>query len=399
MRNRISMILATLILAAMLLAACGAEETRTEVPGTDIPQVTDEATAEATEPGAGVPGTETVGPADGTTTPGIPVTGEEEPSRLSNQLDFNVWNQNGEQIGEVDDMVLDLDETRVAYVVVGTGGFLDLGEKQVLVPWDSLELQTGGGDNTGGETNAFILQVDQELFENAPDVDLNAILPEIGQPAGDWDNEIRSFWGSGVVANTPSPDGTPVPDATATVSPDGTPAPEGTEPAGAASLQGVVLASDVLGAAVRVQGEANEDDGAGQGAGQATATPGAAQGQATATPAAGLSDQGPEGDVMEVTVEDMIVDIDTGQILYIVINTSFDEGERWIPVPLGLLQWDADNQVFVLNVAVSALRDAPFFQDGQLPDTTVDGWQDEFDAFWESLGIGVGSGAQATPTP
>jgi sporulation protein YlmC with PRC-barrel domain len=100
------------------------------------------------------------------------VTGDVNPARLSNQLDFSVWSQDGEQIGEVEDMVLDLDNTRVAYVVVGTGGFLDLGEREIFVSWDFLQLQTGTGDTTGGQQNAFILQGDLEVFRNAPDFDL-----------------------------------------------------------------------------------------------------------------------------------------------------------------------------------------------------------------------------------
>ena len=77
-------------------------------------------------------------------------------------------------------MVLDPDNATVSYVIVGNGGFLDIGEKDILIPWNSLQLQTGGGDMTGGEQNAFILQTDQEIFNNAPDVDVNAILPPLG---------------------------------------------------------------------------------------------------------------------------------------------------------------------------------------------------------------------------
>src|SRR5688572_33512833 len=97
-----SIFLSIVLLAAMLLTACGAEETNTAAPATDMPPATEEATA--TEAPVG---TETVMP-DGTTTAGIPVTGENDASRLSNQLNFDVWNQDGEQIGEVNDMILDL---------------------------------------------------------------------------------------------------------------------------------------------------------------------------------------------------------------------------------------------------------------------------------------------------
>lgn len=393
--RKINIFLTTLVLAALLLTACGAEETSTTAPNTtaspEVPPVTADVTAtDDGTSGTQAAGTETVVPTDTTTTPGIPVTGEDDPSRLSNQLDFTVWNQNGEQIGEVDDMVLDLDNTRVAYVVVGTGGFLDLGEKEVLVPWDSLELQTGVGDATGGEPNAFILQTDQEIFNNAPDVDLTAMMPEAGQPAADWDAEIRAYWESGVVPNTPAAGATADPNMTATTSPD---TGQATATAGtgtgqgqgqAVELQGVVLVSDVLGTSLTLSPGQGEGQGAGQGQGQATATPGTGTDQATATadPNQG-SGQGVGN--FNGTVDDVIVDIDTGDILYVVVNTTLDDGERWIPIPLNFFQWDAENSTILLNVNPAQLRDAPFFAEGEFPDTSVVGWNSEIDTFWGGI--------------
>jgi len=395
--RKINIFLTTLVLAALLLTACGAEETSTTAPNTtaspEVPPVTADVTAtDDGTSGTQAAGTETVVSTDTTTTPGIPVTGEDDPSRLSNQLDFTVWNQNGEQIGEVDDMVLDLDNTRVGYVVVGTGGSLDLGEKEVLVPWDSLELQTGMTDTTGGEQNVFILQTDQEIFNNAPDVDLNSILPQVGQPVADWDAEIRAYWESGVVPNTPEAGATVDPNMTATTSPD-TGQATATADSGIGQgqgqpveLQGVALASDVLGSSVNLspgqgQGQAT---GRGQGQATATATAGTDTGQATATPDPNQGSGQGVGN-FNGTVDDVIVDIGTGAILYIIVNTTLDDGERWIPIPLSFFQWDADNSTILLNVNPAQLRDAPFFAEGEFPDTTVEGWNSEIDTFWGGI--------------
>jgi len=379
--RKISTLLSIVVLAAMLLAACGGEETNTAVPGTNVPVTDVPATEEATVTSEVPAGTETVMPADGTTTPGIPVTGENDPSRLSAQLNFDVWNQDGEQIGEVNDMILDLDKARVAYVIVGTGGFLEIGEKDVLVPWNSLEVQVAGNGGPAGDQNAFILQVDQELFNNAPDVDLSATLPGRGEPAADWDVDLRNYWESGVVPATAAPEATASPELTATVSPDGTAVPEATLPA-TSDLQGVVLASDVLGSAVNLSPGEGEAVGQGTGQTQATATPGTGT-DATATVDPTLPTAGPGVGNFNGTIDDVIVDIDTGDLLYIVVDVAFDDGERWIPIPLSFFHWDATNETFAINANPAMLRDAPFFEDGLYPDTTADGWNSEFDAFWQ----------------
>lgn len=366
--KRINLFLSMFVLAALLLAACGAEETQTGVPNTETSPQT-EAPMVTETPLA----TETVMPGDQTATPGIPVTGEDDPSRLSNQLDLDVWNQNGEQIGEVNDMILDLDNRTVAYVIVGTGGFLEIGEKDVLVPWNLLELQMAGSGGPAGDENAFILQADQELFKNAPDADIDAILPGRGEPAGDWDADFRTYWETGTLPATATPEGTTAAEATATAS------PEATEPPAAADLQGVALASDVL------DSDVTFGPGQAEGQEQATATAGTAPDQATATvdPALATAPADPQAFDFNGDIEDMIVNPDSGDLLYVIVNATFDEGERWIPIPLRVFQWDAANEAFIINAEPSMVQNAPFFEEDAWPDMTVEGWDDEFEAFWQ----------------
>lgn len=386
--RRASLFLSTLIITALLLTACGAEETGTPV-GTDMPPVTVETT-----PTDDVTGTETVDP-DLTTTPGVPVTGEESPSRMTNLLDFDVWDRNGEQIGDVEDMILDMDNTRISYVVVGTGGFLGLGEKEVLVPWDMLELRADA-DAAGRTENAFVFTGDPEFYNNAPDVDVDSILPDWNTPAGDWDVDIRNFWQSGVVPDTtdetetPAADVTATPDAGLAVTATADTAP-GQVPFEGTDLQGVVLATEVLGSVIQVRGnlQAVGPDT------DATADP-----LATATPDTGVAPGAVPGipDVMDAYIEDIIVDPESGEILYLVITAGFLEGERWIPVPIGFLQWNDASQNFILRVNAAALQNAPFFADGLFPDFTVDTWDDEFDTFWQNPDAGADAGGGAVPT-
>jgi hypothetical protein len=105
---------------------------------------------------------------------------------------------------------------------------------------------------------------------------------------------------------------------------------------------------------------------------------------------------------MTAMIEDMIVDTDTGEILYIVLNAAFTDAERLLPVPLGMFQWDAGASGLVFSGDGTMLQGAPFFEDGQFPDTTTSGWNSEFDTFWQNQIPGADSGtggAEATATP
>jgi PRC-barrel domain len=61
----------------------------------------------------------------------------------SNLRDTPVQNPEGENLADVDDLVIDQDG-QVTHVVLGFGGFLGLGTKQVAVPWDRFEVSPEG---------------------------------------------------------------------------------------------------------------------------------------------------------------------------------------------------------------------------------------------------------------
>ena len=58
-------------------------------------------------------------------------------------LGVDVVNAEGETIGEVDNVVIDADG-QVRHVIVGVGGFLGMGEKNVALPWDQIVLAADG---------------------------------------------------------------------------------------------------------------------------------------------------------------------------------------------------------------------------------------------------------------
>ena len=74
-----------------------------------------------------------------------------------------VINRYGEDLGSVKELMINLDEGHVAYVVLSFGGYMGIGEKLFAIPWEALDLDT--------EKRAFILNVKKEALENAPGFD------------------------------------------------------------------------------------------------------------------------------------------------------------------------------------------------------------------------------------
>ncbi|MDD3828863.1 MAG: PRC-barrel domain containing protein [Anaerolineaceae bacterium] len=74
-----------------------------------------------------------------------------------------VRNMSGEDLGKLEEIMLDMDGGRVAYAVLSFGGVLGMGNKLFAVPWDALTVDT--------ENKELVLNIDRETLENAPGFD------------------------------------------------------------------------------------------------------------------------------------------------------------------------------------------------------------------------------------
>ncbi|CAM3795488.1 hypothetical protein RHSA111115_07145 [Rheinheimera salexigens] len=79
----------------------------------------------------------------------------------SNLIGMNVKTANNEDIGEVQDLLID-SNGQVAAIVVSVGGFLGIGDKDVAVGWDNV---TKSGNNDDGQLR---LNVTRENLTSAP---------------------------------------------------------------------------------------------------------------------------------------------------------------------------------------------------------------------------------------
>lgn len=94
-----------------------------------------------------------------------------------------VVNLHDEDIGKVEEIMVDIKTGYVAYVVLSFGGILGIGDKLFAVPWSALEIDT--------ERKVFIMDADKELLEKAPGFDKND-WP--GTPNGQWYHDVYKFY-------------------------------------------------------------------------------------------------------------------------------------------------------------------------------------------------------------
>ena len=64
--------------------------------------------------------------------------------RASDVRGLAVFNQNGQQMGSVEDFYLDTVDREVRFLDVGAGGFLGLGEKRFLIPVEAVRIYEDG---------------------------------------------------------------------------------------------------------------------------------------------------------------------------------------------------------------------------------------------------------------
>jgi sporulation protein YlmC with PRC-barrel domain len=110
----------------------------------------------------------------------------------------SVKNAGGDDLGKVDEIMIDIPSGRVAYAVLSFGGILRMGNKLFAVPWDVLTIDE--------DQKCFILNVDRATLENAPGFDKDN-WPDMADPA--WGTQIYSHYGRRPYWDTETIEGEP----------------------------------------------------------------------------------------------------------------------------------------------------------------------------------------------
>lgn len=81
----------------------------------------------------------------------------------SSLIGDDVKDKNRKDIGEVKDLVLDLERGKIQYAVLEFGGFFGLGSKYFAIPFEALQIDT--------ENKECILSVNKDTLEKAEGFD------------------------------------------------------------------------------------------------------------------------------------------------------------------------------------------------------------------------------------
>lgn len=95
-----------------------------------------------------------------------------------------VKNAAGQDLGHIEDFMIDLDRGQVSYAVLSFGGFLGMGDKLFAIPWEALSVDT--------HDKSFILNVSKEKLQDAPGFDQNN-WPDFADR--EWGRRIHQYYG------------------------------------------------------------------------------------------------------------------------------------------------------------------------------------------------------------
>ena len=80
----------------------------------------------------------------------------------SKLIGAGVKSTQGENLGKIDELIIDPHDARIKAAVVSVGGVLGLGAKSVAIPWDKMTM------GTGADRDTIIVAMGKDELERAP---------------------------------------------------------------------------------------------------------------------------------------------------------------------------------------------------------------------------------------
>jgi sporulation protein YlmC with PRC-barrel domain len=106
-------------------------------------------------------------------------------SRGSKLIGADVENTQGEDLGDITDIVINRADGSVVYAVLSAGGFLGIGDKYFAIPMEAFKPAADDEDK-------LILDIDKQRLSNAPGFDKNN-WPDMANE--EWGSQIYAYYG------------------------------------------------------------------------------------------------------------------------------------------------------------------------------------------------------------
>lgn len=97
----------------------------------------------------------------------------------------HVVNPQGDDLGRIEDVVVETSTGHIVYAILSSGGFLGIGNKLFALPWDVLGYST--------QHDAYVIDLPGDKLKNAPGFD-TASPQDMADPR--WAKPVHDYYGS-----------------------------------------------------------------------------------------------------------------------------------------------------------------------------------------------------------
>jgi sporulation protein YlmC with PRC-barrel domain len=109
------------------------------------------------------------------------------PVRVSQLIGMDVRNHENEDIGDIEDLVIDPKSGQIRYAAISMGGFLGLGDELFAVPWKAVKVRVEADDR---DEYVAVVNIDKARMENARGFDQDN-WPNFGDERWQRENDKR----------------------------------------------------------------------------------------------------------------------------------------------------------------------------------------------------------------
>jgi sporulation protein YlmC with PRC-barrel domain len=244
--------------------------------------------------------------------------------RAYQMLGMNVYNDQNQKLGDIDDMVLTGGQNRISYAVLSRGGVLGMGDKLFAIPWTSLQQRSL-------EKDRLFLNIDPDRLAKAPYFDKK-----------NWpDSADTSYWGQ---------------------------------------VETFYRSDEALPARAQVPAE---NMAAGAPANMNTPMEKGLPWTRRVSAVIGADVKNPQSESLG-DINDLVINAKTGKVQYAVLSFGgwLGIGDKLFAIPIESLQGASGHEYFVLNVSKDRLKTAPGFDKKQWPDFANEGFWNSVNSFY-----------------